>query len=90
MRYVIPSILQPQDEVCKKQPFLDNAHNIYVCNKRGTMFPVGPCQGPAKSAEAISSIVGYLPAGKDVSTEDEESPLVGSITWQRLVETVTD
>jgi hypothetical protein len=34
--------------------------------------------------------VRYLPAGKDVSTEDEESPLVGSVTRLRLVETVRD
>jgi hypothetical protein len=34
--------------------------------------------------------MGYLPDGRDVSTEDEESLSVGSVTRQRLVETVTD
>jgi hypothetical protein len=33
---------------------------------------------------------GYLPDGNDVSTEDEESPSVGSVTRQRLVEIVSD
>jgi hypothetical protein len=31
-----------------------------------------------------------LQAGKDVSMEEEETPSVGSVTRQRLVETVTD
>jgi hypothetical protein len=34
-------------------------------------------------------VVGYSPAGKDVSMEDEEYPSVGSVTRQRLLETVT-
>jgi hypothetical protein len=36
------------------------------------------------------SVKGYLPGDKDVSTEDEESLLVGSVTKQRQWESVTD
>jgi hypothetical protein len=36
------------------------------------------------------SVFGYFPAGKDLSTEDEESPSVRSVTRQRLMESVTD
>jgi hypothetical protein len=36
------------------------------------------------------SVVGYLLAGKKVSTEDEEPPSIESVTRQRLVESVTD
>jgi hypothetical protein len=34
--------------------------------------------------------VGHSPDGEDVSTEDLECPSLGSVTRQRLVETVTD
>jgi hypothetical protein len=34
--------------------------------------------------------MGYLPAGKDVSTEDEESPSVGTVIRQRLLDIVTE
>jgi hypothetical protein len=39
---------------------------------------------------AFHSDGGYSPDSKDMSMEDEVSPSVGSITGQRLVETVTD
>jgi hypothetical protein len=38
----------------------------------------------------LSSVEEYSPEGEDVGTEDKKSPLVGSITRQRLVEAVTD
>jgi hypothetical protein len=37
----------------------------------------------------LSSVVGYSPDGKGMSTEDEESPSVELVTRQQLVETVT-
>jgi hypothetical protein len=37
---------------------------------------------------ADNSFVGYLPDSNDVSTEAEESPLLGSVTKQRLMKTL--
>jgi hypothetical protein len=37
-----------------------------------------------------NSVAEYSPDCNDVSTEDEESPSAGSVTWQRLLETGTD
>jgi hypothetical protein len=52
------------------------------------------CQrNSAKEAEKrwrCSSVVGYSPDSKDVSTEAEESSLLRDVARKRLVETVTD
>jgi hypothetical protein len=39
---------------------------------------------------SYESALGYLPAGTDMSTIDEESQSVGSVIRQRLLETITD
>jgi hypothetical protein len=36
------------------------------------------------------SLMEYIPAGKDVRTEDEGTPSLGSVIRQRLMEIVTD
>jgi hypothetical protein len=38
----------------------------------------------------LSSVAEYSPDSNDVNTEDEKPPLIGSITRQQLLETVTD
>jgi hypothetical protein len=57
-----------------------------VCEEKSTRLVWDDRQPRSYSAKAM----GYLPTGKDAGTEYKESPSVGSVTSQRLVETVTD
>jgi hypothetical protein len=70
---------------CKRRPLLGNVRKMHATIEE-LCFLCGPCRYViTRSVWGNSFVVGYSPDSNDVIIEAEESPLLKSITGQRLV-----